>query len=167
MVVVGSTVFLFVVFISGCGSFGGPGHVVGVPNSVKCPSNVSLGQSKVYTASQILIVMSMIKKRTNLHLPGRRYPHKLKNTENIQMHFTCTNLNDLYEYPILQNGLYPANITANQAAQIGKFPGHDRVIADSNGNYCKVVTHELPTGGFLMGNSTFYPCWPWNSPTKY
>ncbi|KZV68482.1 guanyl-specific ribonuclease T1 precursor [Peniophora sp. CONT] len=85
--------------------------------------------SNVYTVSQVSAAVSAGYSHVGSPLGSNSYPHAYYSYADEHITLYCSG-SSWYEYPILKSGLYS-----------GGSPGADRVIFNTGGTYCAVVTH--------------------------
>ncbi|KAF7317345.1 Guanyl-specific ribonuclease C2 [Mycena chlorophos] len=83
--------------------------------------------SNVYTVSKVSSATSAGYDHIDDPLGSDSYPHQFYDDENLKLY--CSG-SKWYEWPILTSGTYS-----------GGSPGADRVIFNTDGTYCAVVTH--------------------------
>ncbi|KAJ6537733.1 guanyl-specific ribonuclease C2 [Mycena capillaripes] len=108
------------------------------PTGRALPSgNVECGSS-TYTVSQVSAAVSAGFSHRNSPLGSDSYPHQFFDDEGLELF--CSGSSWL-EYPILSGG----------RTYTGGSPGADRVIFNTAGTYCAVVTHTgaSSTNGFV------------------
>ncbi|KAJ7697668.1 guanyl-specific ribonuclease C2 [Mycena rosella] len=98
-----------------------------VPSKRALPSGDVTCGSNVYTVSQVSAAVSAGFSHRNSPLGSDSYPHQFFDDEGLELF--CSGSSWL-EYPILTNAAYN-----------GGSPGADRVIFNTAGTYCAVVTH--------------------------
>ncbi|KAJ7157925.1 guanyl-specific ribonuclease C2 [Mycena crocata] len=98
-----------------------------IPSKRALPSgDVTCGRD-VYTVSQVSAAVNSGFSHRNNPIGSNSYPHQFFDDEGLELF--CSG-NSLLEYPILTSGLHN-----------GGSPGADRVVFNTAGTYCAVVTH--------------------------
>ncbi|KAJ7765978.1 guanyl-specific ribonuclease C2 [Mycena olivaceomarginata] len=109
------------------------------PTGRALPSgNVECG-SHTYTVNQVVAAVNGGVAHINNPIGSDSYPHTFRNDEGLRLF--CSGSSFL-EYPILSGG----------AAYAGGSPGADRVVFNTAGTYCAVITHTgaASTNGFVF-----------------
>ncbi|KZV73220.1 Ribonuclease/ribotoxin [Peniophora sp. CONT] len=93
--------------------------------------------SNVYTVSQVSAAVSGGVAHESNPIGSDSYPHTFRDDEGLKLF--CSGSSWL-EYPILKSGAYS-----------GGSPGADRVVFNTAGTYCAVITHTgaSETNGFV------------------
>ncbi|KAJ7919659.1 guanyl-specific ribonuclease C2 [Mycena leptocephala] len=111
---------------------------IATPTGRALPSgNVECG-STTYTVSQVSAAVSGGFAHVNNPIGSDSYPHQFRDDEGLQLF--CSGSSWL-EYPILSGG----------KTYTGGSPGADRVVFNTAGTYCAVITHTgaSSTNGFV------------------
>ncbi|KAK0194510.1 Ribonuclease/ribotoxin, partial [Armillaria mellea] len=101
------------------------------------PSTVTCG-TNTYSRTDIQAAIKDGHAHINKQMGKRKYPHTYENIEELNMG-SCAK--PYYEFPILKtHNIYN-----------GGEPDTDRVVFDSDGNYCAVMTHTgAPRDKFVL-----------------
>ncbi|KAK7038382.1 Ribonuclease/ribotoxin [Favolaschia claudopus] len=110
-----------------------------VPTGRALPSGNVVCGSHTYTVSQVVSAVNAGFAHVGNPLGSDSYPHTFRNDEGLSM--WCSGSTSFMEYPILSGG----------ATYTGGSPGADRVVFNTAGTYCAVITHTgaSSTNGFV------------------
>ncbi|VDC05548.1 unnamed protein product [Peniophora sp. CBMAI 1063] len=107
------------------------------PTRRDLPSGDVTCGSNDYTVDEVSAAVSAGVDHVDDPIGSDSYPHTFRDDEGLTLY--CSGSSWL-EFPILESGTYD-----------GGSPGADRVVFDTDGNYCAVITHTgaSETNGFV------------------